>query len=123
MLKLIDSKGGTEREQLWMDPYYDLAKLSHSICGGYDFLNSGLFDIKIAENYKLDIAIDADTRAYKTEFRKYLEKYGYDYWTVRVYEISLFLSMLPLHMDKPQKVLGFILNAIAILDEVKKELL
>ena len=48
LLKLIDSKGGTEREQLWMDPYYDLAKLSHSICGGYDFLNSGLFDIKIA---------------------------------------------------------------------------
>ena len=39
---------------------------------------------------------------------------------VRIYEASLFLSMLPLHIDYPQKVFGFLLNAINILKEIEK---
>ena len=53
-------------------------------------------------------------------FRSYLEKNGYDYVLVRLYEAGLFLSMLPYHMDQPGKVFGFLLNAIRILDEVEK---
>ena len=41
--------------------------------------------------------------------------------TVRIYEVSLFLSMLPLHMDNPYKVLGFILNARKIMEEISKD--
>ena len=40
---------------------------------------------------------------------------------VRIYEASLFISMLPLHIDNPYKVYGFILNAIRILQEVENE--
>ncbi len=39
MLRLIDPKGALTEEELWTDPYYDIAKLSHSICGNYDFFN------------------------------------------------------------------------------------
>ena len=39
---------------------------------------------------------------------------------MRLYEASLFISMLPLHIDYPQKVLGFILNAINILKEIEE---
>ena len=49
-----------------------------------------------------------------------MEKSGFSYIAVRVYEVSLFLSMLPLHMDNPQKVFGFILNAINILEEIEE---
>ena len=40
---------------------------------------------------------------------------------VRVYEASLFLSMLPLHIDNPHKVFGFILNVNNILKELEKD--
>ena len=48
------------------------------------------------------------------------EENGFDYLSVRLYEASLFLSMLPLHIDNPHKVFGFILNAKNILEEIGK---
>ena len=54
------------------------------------------------------------------EIQKYLEKNQFSYPVVRLYEASLFLSMLPLHMDNPQKVFGFLLNGIEILQEVEQ---
>lgn len=120
ILKLIDPKGALEEDELYTDPYYDLAKLSHSICGCYDFFNSGLYDISMERDMKITLTIDADTAQYKELFQKYLLNSGYRYDLVRLYEASLFLSMLPYHMDQPGKVFGFILNAINILDEVEK---
>ncbi|MVX62870.1 hypothetical protein GKZ28_04025 [Clostridium chromiireducens] len=118
-LKLIDTKGALEEEQIWTNPYYDIAKLSHSICGKYDFFNSGMYDIKLNSDLKFELTIDFDNSAYIEIFREYLEKSGYDYRMIRLLEASLFLSMMPLHMDFPQKVFGFLLNAINILEEVK----
>jgi thiamine kinase-like enzyme len=120
MLKLIDPKGAIKEEELWTNPYYDIAKLSHSICGRYDFFNSGLFDIKIESDMKLNLVLEFNNGEYVELFKKYLEEHHFDYTVVRLYEASLFLSMLPLHMDNPQKVFGFLLNAINILEEVEK---
>lgn len=119
ILKLIDPKGALQEEELYTDPYYDLAKLSHSICGCYDFFNSGLYEISIKRDLKLDLTIDTDNTSYKEIFKSYLQVNGYNYALVRLYEASLFLSMLPYHMDQPGKVFGFLLNAIKILDEVE----
>ncbi|WP_236895912.1 hypothetical protein [Clostridium beijerinckii] len=118
-LKLIDTKGALEEDQIWTNPYYDIAKLSHSICGKYDFFNSGMYDIKLNSDLKFELTIDFDNSAYIEIFKEYLKKSGYDYKMIRLLEASLFLSMLPLHMDFPQKVFGFLLNAINILQEVK----
>lgn len=120
MLKLIDPKGALKEEDLWTNPYYDIAKLSHSICGRYDFFNSGLYDIKIKADMKLSLSLEFNNTEYVELFKQYLEKYSFDYTLVRIYEASLFLSMLPLHMDNPQKVFGFLLNAINILEEVER---
>lgn len=120
ILKLIDPKGAVKEEELWTNPYYDIAKLSHSICGRYDFFNSGLYDIKIEADMKLNLVLEFNNVEYVELFRKYLKDYQFDYTLVRLYEASLFLSMLPLHMDNPQKVFGFLLNAINILEEVEK---
>lgn len=119
VLKLIDPKGATAKEEMFADPYYDLAKLSHSVCGCYDFFNSGLYEIAIKRDLKLELTVDADKEAYIEVFKEYLAKNGFDYALVRLYEASLFLSMLPYHMDQPGKVFGFLLNAADILDEVE----
>lgn len=120
LLKLIDPKGALEESQLWTNPYYDVAKLSHSICGKYDFFNNGLHHISLDTNLKFKLDIDFDNTEYKKKFRYYVEKNGFSYESVRIYEVSLFLSMLPLHMDNPQKVFGFILNAIDIMEEIEQ---
>lgn len=119
-LKFIDPKGAMTEEELWTNPYYDVAKLSHSVCGRYDFFNNEMFDIKIGDSLSLELSIPFDNARYVEIFtRKALEN-GFDYLSIRVYEASLFLSMLPLHIDNPRKVLGFMLNAKDILDEVER---
>lgn len=118
ILKLIDPKGAQSEEEMYTDPYYDLAKLSHSICGCYDFFNSGLYQITMDRDMKINLSVDVDPQPYADVFRTYLKENGYSYTKVRLYEASLFLSMLPYHMDQPGKVFGFLLNAIKILEEV-----
>ena len=120
LLRLIDPKGALEEEDLWTDPYYDIAKLSHSICGNYDFFNTGSYDIILNKDMQYSLNIHTDNRPYVAIFKEYLEANNMSYELVRLYESSLFLSMLPLHIDNPHKVFGFILNAISILEEIKE---
>ena len=119
LLKLIDPKGAIVEDEIYTDPYYDLAKLSHSICGYYDYFNSDLFQITVDEGLKSHLSMDFDNSEYVAVFRKKLEENGMDLKLIRLYECSLFLSMLPLHIDRPKKVYAFILNAIAILNSLE----
>ena len=121
LLRLIDPKGALHEEELWTNPYYDVAKLSHSICGSYDYFNNGLYEITLNDQLRMQLEIDSGSKeAYVALFKEYLERHGFAYDLVRLYEASLFLSMLPLHMDNPHKVFGFLLNGIAILEEVNE---
>ena len=120
MIRFIDPKGALTEEELWTNPYYDIAKLSHSICGLYDLFNCGLYDIYIDEKLKFDLKIKYDNSEYETIFKEFLVENGYDYNKIRIYEASLFLSMLPLHMDYPKKVFGFLLNGINIMKKIRR---
>ena len=120
MCILVDPKGALTSEELFMDPFYDVAKLSHSVCGLYDLFNSDLYWIGIGDDMLGRVTVDTDNRRYVEIFRKYLDAADMDFKLIRLYEASLFLSMLPLHADRPKKVLGFILNAIAIMDSLEK---
>ncbi len=120
-LKFIDPKGAIEEKDLWTNAYYDVAKLSHSVCGRYDFFNNALFDIKIDSDFTYNLEIPFDNSKYIKIFKRKVEENGFDYLTVRIYEASLFLSMLPLHIDNPHKVFGFILNVKNILEEIEKD--
>jgi len=119
-LKFVDPKGALTEDALWADPYYDLCKLSHSVCGLYDFFNSAIYEISLDDDLRLRLSIPFDNAAYRRAFRRYVRQSDYDYRFVRVGEAALFLSMLPLHIDNPHKVLGFILNAIRIMDEIER---
>ena len=120
ILRLIDPRGALDEDSLYMNPYYDLAKLSHSICGCYDYFNSDQFEIVMDETMKFHLSIDCDNEKYVNIFKKYLEKYELDYRLVRLYEASLFISMLPLHIDREKKVFAFVLNAVRILEELEE---
>ena len=119
LLKLIDPKGALDESQLYMDAYYDIAKLSHSVCGGYDFFNSGLYQVSLDRDLKWELSVDAVLAPYQEAFTAKLRENGYDPSYVRICEAGLFLSMLPYHMDQPGKVFGFLLNAIRIMEQLQ----
>ncbi len=120
LLVLIDPKGALTTDELYMDPFYDIAKLSHSVCGHYDYLNSDLYEISLDADMMAHLKVDSDNRQFVEIFRENLAQAGIDIRLIRLYETSLFLSMLPFHMDRPKKVFGFVLNALAIMDSLEK---
>ncbi len=117
--KFVDPRGAMDEGDMWGDPDYDIAKLSHSIFGNYDFMNNNLFTIELGESMELTLRLEVpDIAAMQAAFQRRLEERGIDVYGARLREASLFLSMLPLHQDDPRKVLAFVLNAAAILDEL-----
>jgi hypothetical protein len=120
LLKLIDPKGALDQEELWTHPLYDLCKISHSALGDYDFINNGLYQVGFSDDNQLRLQLALDGQAaLKPLFTQQLARLGHDLRSVRLGEASLFLSMLPLHIDYPNKVMAFLLKANAILDEVE----
>lgn len=118
-LKLVDPRGASSDDDLFTDPYYDVAKLSHSVLGNYDFINHGKFDIAVDEALRLRLEIEDPPPAWAAQmFLDHLEKSGFDPTLTRLCEASLFVSMLPLHIDRPRNVLAFAINAANILDRL-----
>jgi len=119
MTRLIDPRGALSEDELWGPATYDLAKLSHSFLGGYDFVNQGLFDVVADEHVALCVQLQAPPRPLvRQAFAERVQRAGFDLATVRTHEASLFLSMLPLHAEAPRKCLGFALVAADLLDRL-----
>lgn len=122
LLKLIDPKGALTENALWTHPLYDLCKVSHSALGDYDFINNGLYDVGFADNNDLVLRLRHSNHAMlKQLFLQRVIAMNHDVRIMRLGEASLFLSMLPLHIDYPNKVIAFLLKANQILDEVESE--
>lgn len=119
-LLLIDPLGYDCEHDIWTDEYYDIAKFSHSVMGDYDFLNSNKYSLSLTSQFNIKLEIQEKRDILKSIFIKYLQSNGYSYNLVRLYEASLFLSMLPLHIDNPKKVFAFLLNAINILQDLSQ---
>lgn len=121
LMRLIDPRGATTAEGALMHPLYDLAKFSHSVLGGYDFINNGLFSCSLDDDMRLRLTLDGGGPPTWADaaFRTRLAARGEGIAQVRGVEVSLFLSMLPLHADQPRKLAGFALVAAAILDELE----
>lgn len=121
LIRLIDPRGATTRDDAMMHPLYDIAKFSHSVCGGYDFVNNALFSVEV------DAALALELHTHrggvpdwmKDAFADRLAQEGWDFAQVRAVEASLFLSMLPLHLDHPRKLLSFALIAKDIIETLE----
>jgi hypothetical protein len=121
LLKLIDPRGALRAEDAYLNPYYDLAKLSHSVLGHYDALNNGQFRLQLEAEIRLKLNVDAPplADASREAFAQRVAERGYSLRTLRLLEASLFLSMLPLHADNPTKLLALLLNGAQLLDGVE----
>ncbi len=86
-IKFVDPRGGSSKNELFMPISYDLAKLSQCIHGNYD----GILASKEIPFTKQRLL-----------FNKWVHSKKIDLHWIRLVESSLFLSMLPLHLDRPE---------------------
>lgn len=123
LMRFIDPRGALKEDDLYVSPFYDLAKLSHSVCGNYDFINHGLCSLELEKDLKVKLVLNNHSPDWaKAILYKKLQEIGYDPYIIRLYEASLFLSMVPLHIDSPKKVIAFLINAENILNEIENYL-
>jgi len=116
VVRLVDPRGSFGDFRIHGDPRYDLAKLSHSFSGCYDFLSHGLFDLDFhGPNVSLTIHRTERHGAIKRMFSQWLASRWGD-WSghIQLIESLLFLSMVPLHKDRPDCQKAFLARGLEL---------
>lgn len=118
-IKTLDPRGITSQGEFscYGDIRYDIAKLSHSILGMYDWIIAGYYEGHLDRPYCLTFNVVGLQKHQETmQFFIELACQRYHLTPVNLYamQIHLFLSMLPLHADYPKRQLAFIANAFRL---------
>mgnify|MGYP000005449839 CR=1 FL=1 len=118
IFKVIDPRGNFGIDTMYGDYRYDLAKLRHCYHGRYDEVINDLFDIK-EKSGKLDLQFYKDID-YKI-FDDCLAERNVNIDDIELIEALLFISMIPLHSDYPERQLAFFCQGIRFLsNQVRK---
>ena len=121
IIKLIDPRGDFGGYGIYGDPNYDLAKLAHSVDGKYDFIVEDLFELEELDkgfNYKIVYSekYDEIKELFYSHFDKKVRL------KIKFIQSLLFLSMIPLHKDKPKRQKVMLGVGVRILNEVMEEI-
>jgi fructosamine-3-kinase len=125
-IKTIDPRGlnGSDEMTLYGDTYYDLAKLSHSILGMYDWIVAGYHNTHFNwDKRRVFFSISGELKHKETQtmFIEMVGKtYGLNAINLYAMQLQLFLSMLPLHTDDPYRQEGLFANAFRIYQIIKR---
>ncbi|WP_047249534.1 phosphotransferase [Chromobacterium subtsugae] len=119
-IRVIDPRGMSFDGEItsYGDIRYDLAKLLHSAIGKYDFIVSDLFSVS-DDGYHLSLNIPQQMTVLDDLVKARLSVMGFSVNEILAITCTLFLSMLPLHYDKPQRQLAFIATAINLYKEIE----
>jgi len=119
IVRLIDPRGTFGSYDIYGDTRYDIAKLSHSINGKYDYIINDLFDIEINENsINYRIFTNENMTNLQTLFENFITKYNFDSNQIKLIEALLFLSMIPLHKDYPRRQYAMLATGVKLIEEL-----
>ncbi|MFK7851862.1 MAG: NTP transferase domain-containing protein [Akkermansiaceae bacterium] len=117
MIRLIDPRGSFAEVGVFGDPRYDAAKLWHSVDGHYDAIINDLFSISGSGNELEFESFQPRCRDQVMELLTTIIPEEDDVRTIRLIEGSLFLSMIPLHSDRPLRQKAMLASGLKILNE------
>lgn len=116
IVKMIDPRGEFGVPGVFGDRRYDLAKLAHSYAGGYDAIIADRFKVEIEEEGQLRLHVQ--TNDYYTKVRSIFNVVLLPDAALRqqidALQALLFLSMLPLHVDKPVRQLAMLATGLEL---------
>lgn len=121
-LLLIDPRGSFGRPGIEGDPLYDVAKLSHSIRGQYDFLAADQFVVR-ADGTDIDLLVARPDEADRVLDRLgrwldgVVDQRGWDRSLVGAVEAGLLLSAAALHTESPARQRALVARGLVRMTE------
>ena len=121
-VQVIDPRGTIDDlvPSIYGDIRYDMAKLGHSIFGGYDFILANRYNCEGFDQRDLSIQFYDDGKMKALgEIAKISIFNGLSLndLEIKALIIHLFLAMLPLHSDRPDRQKAFLANALRLYSE------
>ena len=118
IFKLIDPRGKWGSD-ISGDIKYDVAKIRHSIVGGFDTITNGLYSAKYLEENEMEYKVfkSKNNQLASKELDNNIEK-NWKLDEIKMIEGLLFISMLPLHSDNLERQLAFFCIGIERLNEI-----
>lgn len=124
-IKVIDPRGRDNdgNISIFGDFRYDVAKLAHSVIGMYDYIVAGRYYYTENGN-KLTLTFEYNNAL--KELQDWFVKQnfcGFNFNELDIYIIlvHLFLSMIPLHADRPDRQKAFLANALRLYVDYKNK--
>lgn len=111
-VRLVDPRGDFGGHGIYGDNRYDIAKLAHSVHGKYDYIVADKFTFNKDSNaLNYNILVNDNTKEIETLFFDKISKI-YSLSEIMFIESLLFLSMVPLHKDYPNRQHVMIMTGI-----------
>lgn len=120
-MRFIDPRGKFGTFDIYGDSRYELAKLFHTLEGGYDFIIEDMFELSVhgtAIDYKLH---QPDSKIFSI-FEEVFSDTIDDIKAVRLIEATLFLSMIPLHSDVLERQYVMLATGVQLFARVMEEM-
>lgn len=114
-IRVIDPRGSFGYLTISGDPRYELAKLSHSFDGNYDLYINGEFDIRRSDHdIELVPFLTPSQRQVQKMFHLWIQDYAgpETLKQIKLIQALLFLSMVPLHSDRPKAQQAFLAQGL-----------
>ena len=123
ILKFIDPRGVFGKTKFFGDSYYDLAKISHSCNGGYEFFIYDKFDISNIDNqFKLSFHNEQRKNDINDKFLSISDEYKFDYNKIKLIEGLIFVGMGARHYDNLDRQKAMLMTGLNILNDVYENL-
>lgn len=119
-IRLIDARGsfGKDLHGIYGDQCYDIAKITHSVIGKYDYIVNGMFSFsENKHNYRYKIFENINHNVLIEENKKIVKHFAYELKDIIFLVSLLFISMTPLHSDSVNRQKVFYIHGIKLLNE------
>ena len=115
-IQLIDPRGQIDpaSPSIYGDIRYDMAKLNHSIVGMYDFILAGRYECSgfLSRDVEITFPVSGSASFLSNIARQHdVSGRTISHKEIAAITVHLFLSMLPLHRDRPDRQKAFLANA------------
>lgn len=118
-LRLVDPRGRFGRYDIYGDERYELAKLMHSMDGEYDYIVENMFAIEV-DGMQIALEMPGKTGdVYKIFCDVFADRINQTA-ALKLIESTLFLSMIPLHSDYPNRQFAMLARGLQLWEEGKK---
>lgn len=105
-LKTIDPRGGLNDQTMELkgDIRYDVAKLTHSASGHYDYMVNNLFQLSIHQNtIRFSFPLRPNHHILRSSTQQLVENLNLSHKEIQLFTALLFLSMPPMHSENPKR--------------------